>query len=115
MTDGLPGGRSIDWNDNFFAFRTEDFSDIDWEGVATDDEAEMSTKHPRRRNEHAAALGRALVAHFTFSVQERGLRQNTSLLARYLELAGPLLRRNAELHYGGLPQPPPPPWRLVPG
>ena len=28
MSDGL--GRSIDWNDNFFAFQHEDFDDIDW-------------------------------------------------------------------------------------
>eukprot|EP00927_Polykrikos_kofoidii_P016782 TRINITY_DN17616_c0_g1_i1.p1 TRINITY_DN17616_c0_g1~~TRINITY_DN17616_c0_g1_i1.p1 ORF type:complete len:389 (+),score=61.39 TRINITY_DN17616_c0_g1_i1:77-1243(+) len=112
MSDGLPGGRSIDWNDNFFAFKYEDFSDIDWEGVRTDDEAEMSTKHPRRRNQHAAALGRALVSHFTFSVQERGLRANTSLLARYFEQARPLIIQNAERHYDGYVQPEPPPWKL---
>ena len=28
MHDGI--GRSIDWNDNFFAFQHEDFHDIDW-------------------------------------------------------------------------------------
>ena len=28
MHDGI--GRSIDWNDNFFAFQHEDFDDIDW-------------------------------------------------------------------------------------
>lgn len=39
--DGL--GRSIDWNNNFFAFRKEDFDDGDfWEGVARDDEREIS-------------------------------------------------------------------------
>jgi len=107
MSDGL--GRSIDWNTNFFAFATEDFSDINWDGVSNDDEAEMSTKHPRRRNEHAAALGRALVSHFTFSSQEKGLRQNTSLVARYLALARPLILRNAKLFYEGVEQPRPPP------
>lgn len=105
MSDGI--GRSIDWNDNFFAFKTEDFSDIDWVGVATDDEAEMSTKHPARRNQHAAALGRAVIAHFTFSPQEKGLRLNTTLLARYLAFAGPLIESNANLYYGGELQPKP--------
>merc|ERR1711937_549810 len=105
MSDGLPGGRSIDWNDNFFAFKHEDFSDIDWFGVMTDDEAEMSTKHPQRRGEHAAALGRALVVHFTFSVQEKGLRQNTSLLQRYLDVSTYLAHRNAVLFYNGIVQP----------
>jgi len=103
MSDGI--GRSIDWNDNFFAFKTEDFSDIDWVGVATDDEAEMSSKHPQRRGEHAAALGRALVVHFSFSVQERGLRQNTSLLQRYLDVSTDLAHRNAVLFYNGIVQP----------
>lgn len=103
MNDGL--GRSIDWNDNFFAWKTEDFSDIDWEGVANDDEAEMSTKHPRRRNQHAGALGRALVVHFTFSSQEPGLKNYTKLLDRYRELARPLMAENAKKYYSGQWQP----------
>eukprot|EP00928_Gymnodinium_smaydae_P079605 TRINITY_DN63499_c0_g1_i1.p1 TRINITY_DN63499_c0_g1~~TRINITY_DN63499_c0_g1_i1.p1 ORF type:complete len:453 (+),score=87.91 TRINITY_DN63499_c0_g1_i1:101-1459(+) len=111
MSDGL--GRSIDWNDNFFAFKHEDFSDIDWIGVMTDDEAEMSTKHPRRRGEHAAALGRALVSHFAFSVQERGLRLNTTLLKRYLDFARPLMRHLADTYYGGMMQPVPDPYSIV--
>jgi len=103
MSDGR--GRNIDWSVNFFAFAHEDLSDIDWLGVSMDDEAEISTKHPRRRNEHAAALGRAIVAHFAFSVQQGGLRQNTSLLARYFELAKPLMQDNALRYYGGIVQP----------
>lgn len=105
MSDGLEGGRSIDWNDNFFAFKTEDFSDIDWEGVANDDEAEMSSKHPQRRNQHAGALGRAVVVHFTFSVQEKGLRNFTDLLDRYREVAMPIMAETAAKHYDGVWQP----------
>merc|ERR1719473_698179 len=69
--DGI--ARHLDWNDNFFALSTEDFSDIDWDAVATDDEAQMATWHPKQRDHHAGALGRALVSHFTFSSQEKGL------------------------------------------
>eukprot|EP00435_Cladocopium_sp_Y103_P037215 s766_g9.t2 len=81
MSDGL--GRSIDWNDNFFAFQHEDFNDIDWVGVAMDDERQMSTLHPKQRGEHAGALGSAIIAHWTFSIQEKGLLGNTTLLERY--------------------------------
>jgi len=100
--DGI--GRYLDWNDNFFALQTEDFSDIDWDRVATDDEATMATWHPKQRDHHAGALGRALVSHFTFSSQEKGLRANTSLLLRYQELALPMAFENAK-HYGGYLQP----------
>jgi len=103
MHDGI--GRSIDWNDNFFAFKHEDFDDIDWVGVATDDERELSTLHPKRRQEHAAALGRAIIAHWTFSVQEKGLLANTTLLERYRERAEVIMRYNAEHFYDGKWQP----------
>lgn len=103
MNDGI--GRSIDWNDNFFAFKHEDFDDIDWHGVANDDEREMSTLHPKRRQEKAAALGRAIIAHWTFSVQEKGLLANTTLLERYRVRAEMLMQDNAERFYGGKWQP----------
>jgi len=103
MSDGI--GRSIDWNDNFFAFQHEDFSDIDWEGVARDDEREMSTLHPKRRNQHAAALGRAVIAHWTFSVQENGLLKNTTLLDRYRSLAERIMEENARKFYNNVMQP----------
>lgn len=103
MHDGI--SRSIDWNDNFFAFKHEDFDDIDWDGVALDDEREMSTLHPKRRQEHAAALGRAIIAHWTFSVQEKGLLANTTLLERYRERAEVLMAQNAEQFYEGRWQP----------
>lgn len=103
MHDGI--GRSIDWNDNFFAFQHEDFSDIDWGGVANDDEREMSTLHPKRRQEHAAALGRAVIAHWTFSVQEKGLLANTTLLERYRQRAEVVMEDNAVRFYEGLVQP----------
>ena len=32
-------------------FAQQDFDDIDWDGVANDDEREMSTLHPKRRQE----------------------------------------------------------------
>jgi len=101
--DGI--SRTIDWNDNFFAFKKEDFDDIDWEGVAKDDEAEMSTMHPKRRREHAAALGRAVIAHWSFSVQEKGLIANTTLLERYRAMAEALMQENAERFYEGRVQP----------
>lgn len=101
--DGI--GRTIDWNDNFFAFAHEDFSDIDWVGVATDDEREMSTLHPKRRQQHAASLGRAIIAHFSFSVQEKGLLANTTLLERYRTLAEALMAENARVFYRGELQP----------
>ncbi|CAK0814123.1 unnamed protein product [Prorocentrum cordatum] len=97
--DGI--SRTIDWNDNFFVFKHEDFDDLDWEGVATDDERELSTLHPKRRQQHAAALGRAIVAHWTFSVQEKGLLANTTLLDRYRARAEVLMQENAERFYGG--------------
>eukprot|EP00933_Yihiella_yeosuensis_P046398 TRINITY_DN41914_c0_g1_i1.p1 TRINITY_DN41914_c0_g1~~TRINITY_DN41914_c0_g1_i1.p1 ORF type:complete len:391 (+),score=58.21 TRINITY_DN41914_c0_g1_i1:73-1245(+) len=103
MHDGI--GRSIDWNDNFFAFKHEDFDDIDWAGVANDDEREMSTLHPKRRGEHACALGRAVIAHWTFSVQEKGLLANTTLLERYRAIAEVLMADNAEKFYDGKWQP----------
>jgi len=103
MHDGI--GRSIDWNDNFFAWKHEDFDDIDWVGVARDDEREMSTLHPKRRQEHAGALGRAVIAHFTFSVQEKGLLLNTTLLDRYRSLAEGLMEENARKYYDGEMQP----------
>lgn len=81
MHDGI--GRSIDWNDNFFAWKHEDFDDIDWDAVANDDERTMSTTHPKQRGAHAGALGSAVIAHFTFSVQEAGLLANTTILERY--------------------------------
>eukprot|EP00913_Durusdinium_trenchii_P013875 g13026.t1 len=82
MSDGL--GRSIDWNDNFFAFQHEDFDDIDWVGVATDDER---------------ALGSAIIAHWTFSIQEKGLLKNTTLLERYRARAEIIMQDNAERFY----------------
>eukprot|EP00747_Dinoflagellata_sp_TGD_P208085 gnl/TRDRNA2_/TRDRNA2_81602_c0_seq2.p1 gnl/TRDRNA2_/TRDRNA2_81602_c0~~gnl/TRDRNA2_/TRDRNA2_81602_c0_seq2.p1 ORF type:complete len:390 (+),score=56.10 gnl/TRDRNA2_/TRDRNA2_81602_c0_seq2:46-1215(+) len=103
MHDGI--GRSIDWNDNFFAFKHEDFDDIDWDGVANDDEREMSTLHPKRRQEHAGALGRAIIAHWTFSIQEKGLLSNTTLLERYRARAEAIMAENAEKYYKGEWQP----------
>jgi len=103
MHDGI--GRSIDWNDNFFAFQHEDFDDIDWEGVATDDERQMSTLHPKQRGEHAGALGSAIIAHWTFSIQEKGLLANTTLLERYRARAEIIMQENAEKFYFGEFQP----------
>lgn len=103
MHDGI--GRSIDWNDNFFAWKYEDFDDIDWAGVANDDEREMSTLHPKRRGEHAVALGRAIIAHWTFSVQEKGLLANTTLLERYRARAEVLMQDTADKFYDGIWQP----------
>lgn len=103
MSDGL--GRSIDWNDNFFAFQHEDFNDIDWVGVAMDDERQMSTLHPKQRGEHAGALGSAIIAHWTFSIQEKGLLGNTTLLERYRARAEVIMQENAEKFYFGEFQP----------
>lgn len=103
MNDGI--GRSIDWNDNFFAWKYEDFDDIDWDGVANDDEREMSTLHPKRRQEHAGALGSAIIAHWTFSVQEKGLLANTTLLERYRARAEVIMEDNANKFYEGKWQP----------
>ncbi|CAD7941906.1 unnamed protein product [Amoebophrya sp. A120] len=103
MSDGI--SRHVDWNINFFAFKYEDFSDISWDGISTDDEGEFSTQHPKRRNQHAAALGRAVVAHWSFSIQEKGLLANTTLLERYRELAEKLMYENAVNFYDGVMQP----------
>jgi len=103
MHDGI--GRSIDWNDNFFAFQHEDFDDMDWAALANDDERQLSTLHPKQRQEHAAALGSAIIAHWTFSIQEKGLLGNTTLLERYRARAEVLMAENAERHYEGEWQP----------
>eukprot|EP00397_Hematodinium_sp_SG-2012_P040269 GEMP01044091.1.p2 GENE.GEMP01044091.1~~GEMP01044091.1.p2 ORF type:complete len:112 (+),score=15.27 GEMP01044091.1:111-446(+) len=97
MSDGI--GRSIDWNINFFAFKTEDLDDLNWSGIAQDDEAELSFRHPAMRNQHCAALGRAVVVHYTFTSQEKGLLQNTTLEDRYRELAEPLKLENAVFYH----------------
>jgi hypothetical protein len=101
--DGI--SRYLDWNDNFFALVTEDFSDIDWESVSTDDEATMATWHPQKRDHHAGALGRAVISHFAFSSQEKGLLANTTLLERYRQLAVPLALDNAQKFYANIFQP----------
>jgi len=104
MDDGR--GRKIDWNINFFIFRKEDIDDLDWDFVAhDDDEVEFSIRHPQKREQHCAALGRAVVVHFSFGSQEKGLKGNTSLLNRYFELAELLIDENAEKFYGGQRQP----------
>lgn len=103
MHDGI--GRSIDWNDNFFAWKHEDFDDMDWDALANDDERQVSTRHPKQRQEHAAALGSAIIAHWTFSVQEKGLLANTTLLERYRARAEILMEDNANKFYGGVWQP----------
>jgi len=100
--DGI--GRSIDWNDNFFAFKHEDFADMDWDGLANDDERQISTRHPKQRGEKAVSLGRAVIAHWSFSVQDKGLQANTTLLERYRALAETLMLQNA-VHYDGKWQP----------
>mmetsp|Transcript_13832 Transcript_13832/g.31063 ORF Transcript_13832/g.31063 Transcript_13832/m.31063 type:complete len:109 (+) Transcript_13832:644-970(+) len=60
---------------------------------------------PMRRKQHAAALGRALVVHWTFSIQEKGLLANTTLLERYRALAEEVMAENAKRHYNGEWQP----------
>merc|ERR1712107_838950 len=55
--------------------------------------------------EHAVALGRAVIAHWTFSVQEKGLLANTTLLERYRARAEILMQDNAERFYRGEWQP----------
>jgi len=55
MSDGL--GRSIDWNINFFVFAHDDFSDLDWEGIATDDEREFSSRHPYATEAACGSIG----------------------------------------------------------
>merc|ERR1712113_719426 len=68
-------------------------------------ERELSTLHPKRRQEHAVALGRAIIAHWTFSVQEKGLLANTTLLERYRARAELLMQDNADNYYNGVWQP----------
>lgn len=63
------------------------------------------TLHPKQRGEHAAAIGRAIIAHWTFSVQENGLLANTTLLDRYREYAEGIMNDNAEKFYEGQMQP----------
>lgn len=50
-------------------------------------------------------MGRAVIAHWTFSVQEKGLLTNTTLLDRYRTLAETLMEENAAKFYNGEMQP----------
>lgn len=67
--------------------------------------SKKGTLHPKRRGEHAASLGRAIIVHFTFGRQEAGLLANTTLLDRYRELAEGIMADNAAKFYNGKVQP----------
>eukprot|EP00929_Paragymnodinium_shiwhaense_P080167 TRINITY_DN41795_c0_g1_i1.p1 TRINITY_DN41795_c0_g1~~TRINITY_DN41795_c0_g1_i1.p1 ORF type:complete len:643 (-),score=97.59 TRINITY_DN41795_c0_g1_i1:686-2614(-) len=77
------------WSINMIAFRASDLTEADFDDLAEDDESELSYMVPHRMNRRACAVGRALIAHFTYSRQEDrgGVEGHTNLLERYLNLS----------------------------
>jgi hypothetical protein len=75
------------WSINVFAFVRSDLGHADAENLVGDDESEVSYAIPMRSGKPACAVGKALVAHYSYSKQEDGLLNHTNLLERYLMLA----------------------------
>lgn len=75
------------WSINFIAFMAQDLVPAVQDELAEDDESELSYTVPQRLGRRSCAIGRALVAHFSYSKQEDGLLQNTDLLERYRQLS----------------------------
>lgn len=78
------------WSINMIAFTAADVAPANWTDLAEDDEYELSFIVPRRLQKRSCAVGRALVAHFTYSRQDEGLTENTNLLERYKNLSDKL-------------------------
>eukprot|EP00928_Gymnodinium_smaydae_P078759 TRINITY_DN62843_c0_g1_i1.p1 TRINITY_DN62843_c0_g1~~TRINITY_DN62843_c0_g1_i1.p1 ORF type:complete len:235 (+),score=44.78 TRINITY_DN62843_c0_g1_i1:92-706(+) len=75
------------WSINMFAFLADDLREADLTDLAEDDESELSYMVPQRIGRRACAVGRALVAHFSYSRQDEGLMSGTDLLERYANLS----------------------------
>lgn len=71
------------WSINMIAFKMEDLAEAREADLAEDDESELAVMVHHRMNRRACAVGRALTAHFSYSLQEDSLLENTDLLARY--------------------------------
>eukprot|EP00397_Hematodinium_sp_SG-2012_P044509 GEMP01049735.1.p1 GENE.GEMP01049735.1~~GEMP01049735.1.p1 ORF type:complete len:313 (+),score=55.31 GEMP01049735.1:2-940(+) len=75
------------WSINFFAFTTRELEGIDWDGLDEDDESQISYMQPHKLQLASCAMGKALVVHFSYSLQEEGLLANTTLLEEYDKLS----------------------------
>jgi hypothetical protein len=60
------------WSINVFAFVPSDLDHSDAENLVGDDESEVSYAIPMRSGKPACAVGKALVAHYSYSKQEDG-------------------------------------------
>ena len=77
------------WSINAFAYWPDsdlDFMDLDACG-RSDDEEYLTRVLPGVVGRHSIATGDALVAHFSYFPQRKGLEEDTDLLARYQALA----------------------------
>eukprot|EP00928_Gymnodinium_smaydae_P072758 TRINITY_DN56056_c0_g1_i1.p1 TRINITY_DN56056_c0_g1~~TRINITY_DN56056_c0_g1_i1.p1 ORF type:complete len:560 (-),score=67.15 TRINITY_DN56056_c0_g1_i1:123-1802(-) len=81
------------WSINFFAFEAEDLLHAEPESLAEDDEAELSYLVPHRLGKQACAVGRALVAHYSYSRQDAVLSAQTDILDRYDRLSSTLTQQ----------------------
>uniref|UniRef100_A0A7S4R648 Uncharacterized protein n=1 Tax=Alexandrium monilatum TaxID=311494 RepID=A0A7S4R648_9DINO len=87
------------WSINMIALKAEDLTDADLSDLAEDDESELGVVAHHRMGKRACAVGRALVSHLSYSLQEDGLLENTDLLERYDALS----RSLEEAEVGGQP------------
>lgn len=78
------------WSINMIAFTAADVAPANLTDLAEDDEHELSFIVPRRLHKRSCAVGRALVAHFTYARQDSGVVENTNLLERYKNLSDEL-------------------------
>ena len=75
------------WSINFFLTRGKYVNKIrQWFPDFDDDEKLISETIPRNKKKHVYALGKAVVAHFSYSPQ-RDYLEGTNLLAKYKDLA----------------------------
>lgn len=75
------------WSINMMAFTAADVWHANQTELAEDDEHELAVMVPWRTGTRACAVGRALVAHFSYSRQEDGMLKHTDLLHRYSKLS----------------------------
>lgn len=75
------------WSINVIAFKVEDVAQASADGLAEDDEAELSVVVPNRIGKRSCAVGKAIAVHFSYSRQNDGIEEYTNLLARYEALS----------------------------
>lgn len=75
------------WSINMIAFKVADLGPASPLDLAEDDESELSYVVPNRLGVRACAVGRALVAHYSYTLQDEELHANTDILERYHNLS----------------------------